>query len=139
MSKLCAVRSQDTNKKEVFMPRAKLTLTNWDKVEDEFNYPCAKGREWITKQLKKGMTPLEIWKSCNNPEHILYIFQVISLKDSSAFIDWEEREKFDISPWCVYADEPGLTRREKQKICNALRSRASWTKVKDGLIKAGWR
>lgn len=80
--------------------------------EENPHYPCEPARRWMRAQVKKGLTPKQIWEKCERRD---WIYWILCKVDSSFEDTWPISD------------------------CNELRALVKWKDVRNALIKHGWR
>ena len=81
--------------------------------EENPHYPCEPARRWMRAQVKKGLTPKQIWEKCEKADWIYWILCKVDSNFQNLYYDF--------------------------KSCDELRALVKWKDVRNALIRHGWR
>lgn len=112
------------------MPR--LTLTDFSKVLT--GSPCPQARAYMRRRRNAGLTPRQIWETCNSPTWTVWIVDVF-------FREREDQiaKRLDTDTFASLLFEGDWNAKRRREICDAIRAEIPWSDLKAALLAAGWR
>ena len=114
------------------MPR--LTLTDWSKTKHGYQTPCPQARAYMRRWRNAGLTPRQIWETCNSPTWMIWIVDVFFREREDQIAERLGTYTF-ASLW--FGGKWNAKRR--REICDAIRAEIPWSELKSVLLTAGWR